>query len=85
MNPKISMYQSAWLTLRRKKRLEILTSNRLHAERVAKAIRKRKDLDTQFKDHKLATNRRYRIYSNLDSSGKLLTLTLVCLNDTESV
>jgi len=85
MNNKISMYQSAWLTLKHKKSIDILVSGKVHADRVAKAVRKRKDLDSHFKLHRQETNRRYRIQATIDSHNKILTLKLVCLNGIETV
>lgn len=85
MSNKISMYQSAWITLKRKKSVDILVTGKVHADRVAKAVRKRKDLDIQFKEHRLETKRRYRIQVNLDPRNKLLTLKLICLNGIETI
>lgn len=85
MNNKISMYQSAWLTLKHKKSIDILVSGKIHADRVAKAIRKRKDLDTQFKIHRQETGRRYRIQTTIDAHQKILTIKLTCLNGIETV
>lgn len=79
------MYQSAWVTLKHKKSIDILVSNKILADRVAKAIRKRKDLDRQFLAHKQETKRRYRIQATLDSHCKILNLKLTCLNGIETV
>ena len=85
MNTRISMYLHLWQSLREHRKIMIQTSDSLTAARVAKAVRKRKDLDKLFKAHRLTSGKRYQIQATIADHGKLLTLRLVEINGKDTV
>jgi len=85
MNNKVSMYHYLWQALKANRKVLIQTENHTIAARVAKAVRKRKDLDRVFKAHKLTSNKKYIIRSIVSENGKLLTLTLTELNSIDTI
>jgi len=85
MNNKVSMYHYLWQSLKANRKILIQTENHTIAARVAKAVRKRKDLDRVFKAHKLTSNKKYIIRSIVSENGKLLTLTLNELNSIDTI
>lgn len=85
MNNKVSMYHHLWQSLKTNRHIMIQTTDRNIANRVAKAVRKRKDLDRVFKKHRELSGKRYQITATIADHGKLLTLRLVELNSIDSV
>jgi len=85
MNNKVSMYHYLWQALKANRKILIQTENHTIAARVAKAVRKRKDLDKVFRVHRICTNKKYIIRSIVSENGKLLTLTLTELNSIDTI
>lgn len=85
MNNKTSMYHYLWQALKANRKILIQTENHIVAARVAKAVRKRKDLDKVFRVHRIYTNKKYIIRSTVSENGKLLTLTLTELNSIDTI
>ena len=85
MNNKVSMYNHLWQALKASRKVLIQTTDHRIAARVAKAVRKRKDLDKMFRAHRLTSNKKYIIRSVVSENGKLLTLTLTELNSIDTV
>lgn len=85
MNNKTSMYSHLWQALKAHRKVLIQTTDHIIAARVAKAVRKRKDLDKVFRAHRLTSNKKYIIRSIVSENGKLLTLTLIELNSIDTI
>ncbi len=85
MNTKLSMYNHLWQSLKANRKILIQTTDHKIAARVAKAVRKRKDLDKVFRAHRLTSGKKYIIRSIVSENGKLLTLTLTELNSIDTI
>lgn len=85
MNTRISIYHHLWQALKADRKILIQTTDHATAAKVAKAVRKRKDLDRLFKAHRLSSNKKYIIRSVVSENGKLLTLTLTELNSIDTI